>query len=43
MSEATRRRLDRLVEQSSRSGRRISPMQIAAQLLEEALAGIPER
>jgi hypothetical protein len=43
MSEATRRRLDRLAEQSSRSGRRISPMQIAAQLLEDALAGIPER
>jgi hypothetical protein len=43
MSEATRRRLDHLAEQSSTAGRRISPMQIAAQLLEEALAGIPER
>jgi hypothetical protein len=43
MSEATRRRLDRLAEQSSAGGRRISPMQIAAQLLEDALAGIPER
>lgn len=43
MSDATRRRLDRLAEQSSTAGRRISPMQIAAQLLEDALAGIPER
>jgi hypothetical protein len=43
MSDATRRRLDQLAEQSSTSGRRISPMQIAAPLLEEALAGISER
>jgi hypothetical protein len=43
MSEATRQRLTRLAEQSSTTGRKISPMQIAAQLLEEALAGIPER
>ena len=43
MSDATRQRLDRLAEQSSAGGRKVSPMQIAAQLLEEALAGIPER
>jgi hypothetical protein len=43
MSEETRRRLDRLAEQSRTSGRKISPMPIAAQLLEKALAGIPER
>ena len=43
MSEATRQRLTRLAEQSSTTGRKVSPMQIAAQLLEEALAGIPER
>ena len=43
MSEETRQRLGRLAEQSSMSGRKVSPMQIAAQLLEEALAGIPER
>ena len=36
-------RLARLAEQSSTGGRKVSPMQIAAQLLEEALAGIPER
>jgi hypothetical protein len=43
MSDATRQRLARLAEQSSAGGRKVSPMQIAAQLLEEALAGIPER
>jgi hypothetical protein len=43
MSDATRQRLARLAEQSSTAGRKVSPMQIAAQLLEEALAGIPER
>src|SRR3954451_6113872 len=43
MSEATRQRLTRLAEQSSRGGRKVSPMQIAAQILEEALAGVPER
>jgi len=43
MSEATRQRLARLAEQSSTEGRKVSTMQIAAQLLEEALAGIPER
>jgi hypothetical protein len=43
MSEATRQRLTRLAEQSSAGGRKVSPMQIAAQILEDALSGIPER
>ncbi len=42
MSEATERRLTRLAEQASRSGRKVSPMQVAAQILEDALAGIPD-
>lgn len=41
MSEATHRRLLRLAERASAAGRRVSPMQIAAQILEEALAGVP--
>jgi len=43
MSDATRQRLTSLAEQSSNGGRKVSPMQIAARILEEALAGIPER
>jgi hypothetical protein len=43
MSEATGQRLARLAEQISTTGRKVSPMQVAAQILEEALAGIPER
>ena len=43
MSDATRQRLARLAEQSSTPKRKISPMQIAAQILEDALAGVPER
>jgi hypothetical protein len=43
MSEATRERLTRLAEQASAGGRKISPMQIAARILEEALAGVQER
>lgn len=43
MSEATRRRLTRLAEQSSVGGRKVSPMQIAAQILEDALTGVPEQ
>jgi len=43
MSDATRQRLARLAEQSSANGRKVSPMQIAAQILEDALIGIPER
>ena len=42
MSDATRQRLTLLAEQSSTAGRKVSPMQIAAQILEEALTGIPE-
>jgi hypothetical protein len=40
MSEATERQLSRLAEQASASGRKVSPMQVAAQILEEALSGI---
>jgi hypothetical protein len=43
MSDATRQRLTLLAEQVSASGRKVSPMQIAAQILEDALSGIPER
>jgi hypothetical protein len=42
MSDATRQRLVRLAEQSSSDGRKVSPMQIAAQILEDALTGVPE-
>jgi len=42
MSEATERKLARLAEQASTPERKVSPMQMAAQLLEEALAGLPE-
>jgi hypothetical protein len=41
MSDATRQRLALLAEQTSTSGRKVSPMQIAAQILEDALSGIP--
>jgi hypothetical protein len=41
MSEATERRLSRLAEQASTSRRKVSPMQLAAQILEDALAHIP--
>jgi hypothetical protein len=41
MSDATRQRLAQLAEQSSTGGRKVSPMQIAAQILEDALSGIP--
>ena len=43
MSDATRQRLTRLAEQCSSDARKVSPMQIAAQILEDALSGIPER
>ena len=42
MSEGTRRRLLRLAERASTTGRKVSPMQIAAQILEEALSSVPE-
>jgi hypothetical protein len=41
MSESTERLLTRLAEEASTAGRKVSPMQIAAQILEDALAGIP--
>ena len=43
MSEATRQRLILLAEEASVAGRKVSPMQIAAQILEDALAGMPKR
>ena len=43
MSAATERRLARLAERASTRGRKVSPMQLAAQILEDALAGIPEQ
>jgi hypothetical protein len=43
LSEATRRRLLRLAERASTGGRKVSPMQIAAQILEDALAGVPDQ
>jgi hypothetical protein len=43
MSDATKQRLTRLADQVSSQGRKISPMQIAAQILEDAVAGLPER
>jgi hypothetical protein len=42
MIEARRRRLNVLAEQASAGGRKVSPMQIAAQILEDALAGMHE-
>jgi len=43
MSDATRQRLSLLAERASAEGRKVSPMHIAAQILEDALRGIPER
>jgi hypothetical protein len=42
MSDATDRRLRVPAEREGVGGRKISPMQIAAHILEEALVGIPE-
>ena len=42
MSQATERKLDRLAERASTPGRKVSPMQVAAQLLEEAVARCEE-
>ena len=42
MSEATRRRLSVLAARASDGGRKVSPMQIAAQILEDALTGMQE-
>ncbi len=43
MSEATGRRLLSLAERASAAGRKVSPMQIAAHILEEALSDVPEQ
>jgi len=43
MSEATRERLRLLAERASDGERKVSPMQIAAQILEDALAGMQEK
>src|SRR6266545_3956813 len=42
MSPATQRKLERLAREASRSGRKVTPMQLAAQLLEEAVAQCPQ-
>lgn len=41
MSEKTIVKLTALAEQASVEGRKVSPMQLAAQLLEESLAKLP--
>ena len=43
MSSETERKLKRLAEEASQTGRRISPMQLAAQLLESAVSQLPSR
>jgi hypothetical protein len=43
MSEATGRRLQHLAEQASIDGRKVSPMQLAAHILEETVSAVPER
>jgi hypothetical protein len=40
MSRATEQRLIRLAEKASRGKRKVSPMQLAAQILEDALEGM---
>jgi len=42
MSPNTRRKLRRLAKQMSTTKRKVSPMQVAAQLLEEAVAVCPD-
>lgn len=42
MSRATQRKLKHLAEQASTDGRKVSAMQLAAHLLEEALARVEE-
>ncbi len=43
MSPNTRRKLRRLAKQMSTTKRKVSPMQVAAQLLEEAVAVCPDK
>lgn len=40
MSETTERTLVQLAEKASKQGRKVSPMQLAAQILENALANL---
>ena len=42
MREATARQLNRLAEEASTPDRKLNPMQFAAQILEDALVGLPE-
>jgi hypothetical protein len=42
MSDATKERLTLFAEQISTESRKVSPMQVAAQILEDALATVPE-
>ena|SRR5207248_1344606 len=42
MSEATERRLVRLADRASAQGCKVSPMQLAAQILEDAVAALRE-
>jgi hypothetical protein len=42
MSDATSQRVDLLAERFSTDGRKISPVQIAARIIEDALTGLPE-
>jgi hypothetical protein len=42
MSEATQRRLAQLAQHMSGEGRKVSPMQLAAQILEDAVARMPD-
>ena len=42
MSEATLDKLTRLAERAGETGRKVSPMQVAAQLIEDAVASLPE-
>ena len=42
MSEATLRKLAVFAERAGRTGRKVSPMQVAAQLIEDAVAALPE-
>ena len=42
MSEATERKLASLAERASTPERKVSPMQMAAHLLEEAIANLPD-
>jgi len=43
MSRATEQRLIRLAKKASSGKRKVSPMQLAAQILEDALEGMSER